>query len=76
MNESKRRSLREATQFLSRAITLVDGVCDREEDAMDNCPENLQESDRFANMETAVDNMREAIEKMDEAKDCIEAAMK
>lgn len=75
MNESKRKSLRDAIQHLSRVIALVESVCDAEEDAMDNCPENLQESDRYMTMESAVDNMHEALDKLGEAEECIEAAM-
>ena len=42
MNESKRKSLREALGLIGRAITITENVCDKEEDALDSCPENLQ----------------------------------
>ena len=75
MNETKRRSLREALSLISRAIIITENVCDKEQDAMDNCPENLQNTDRFEAMENAVENLNDAVEKLEEAKGQIEAAM-
>lgn len=42
---------------------------------MDNLPDNLQCTERFEAMENAVDNLNDAVEKMEEAKSQIEAAM-
>lgn len=75
MNNERRGSLKEAIRLLSRASTIVDTVCDKEQDCMDNYPENLQSTDRFERMEDAVDSLNEALEKLDEAKDCIQAAI-
>lgn len=76
MNETKRRSLREALSLISRAIIITEGVCDKEQDALDNCPENLQSTDRFEAMESAVENLNDAVEKLEEAKSNIEAAIR
>ena len=43
---------------------------------MDNYPENLQGTDRFEQMEDAVDNLNDALEKIDEVKGHIEMAIK
>lgn len=75
MNETKRKSLRDALSLISRAIIITESVCDKEQDAMDNLPENLQCTERFEAMENAVDNLNDAVEKMEEAKSQIEAAM-
>lgn len=75
MNKAKRKLLREALVVLGNATSVVEYVCDQEQDAMDNLPENLQESDRFAEMEDGVDNLNEALEKMEEAKSLIESAI-
>lgn len=75
MNETKRKSLRDALSLISRAIIITESVCDKEQDAMDNLPENLQCTERFGAMENAVDNLNDAVEKMEEAKSQIEAAM-
>lgn len=75
VNETKRKSLRDALSLISRAIIITESVCNKEQDAMDNLPENLQCTERFEAMENAVDNLNDAVEKMEEAKSQIEAAM-
>ena len=75
VNETKRKSLRDALSLISRAIIITESVCDKEQDAMDNLPENLQCTERFEAIENAVDNLNDAVEKMEEAKSQIEAAM-
>lgn len=76
MNETKRKSLREALSLISRAIIVTEGICDKEQDALDNCPENLQSTDRFEAMENAVENLNDAVEKLEDAKSNIEAAIR
>ena len=76
VNETKRKSLRDALSLISRAIIITESVCDKEQDAMDNLPENLQCTERFEAMENAVDNLNDALEKIDEVKGHIEMAIK
>lgn len=76
MDNKRRSRLREAIGMLSNATTVVESVCDKEQDCMDNCPENLQGSERFERMEDAVDNLNDALEKLEEAKEHIEAAIR
>lgn len=75
MNNARRARLRTAVSQLTDVESIVQSVCDQEEDAMDNCPENLQNGDRFDCMELAVDSLNDALEKLDEAKDCIQTAI-
>lgn len=75
MDNKRRSSLKEAIQLLTRVSTMVDTVCDKEQDCVDNYPENLQSTERFERMEDAVENLNEALEKIDDAKSCIQAAM-
>ena len=42
---------------------------------MDNMPESLQESQRYCDMEEAVDNMDSAIDSLDDAIDYIEGVI-
>ena len=76
MDNKRRSRLREAIGMLSNATTVVEAVCDKEQDCMDNCPENLQGSERYERMEDAVDNLNDALERLEEAKEYIEAAIK
>ncbi len=75
MNEKRRGRLRDALKMLSNAASLVESVCDSEQDALDNYPENLQGTERFEHMEAAVDSLNDALEKIDDAKGYIESAI-
>lgn len=75
MNNKRRSRLSAAIGMLSNAASIVEAVCDDEQDCMDNCPENLQGSERFERMENAVDSLNDAIEKIEEVKGCVELAM-
>ena len=44
------------------------------EDCLDNLPENLQDSERYQKMDSAVDNLESAVDSIDEAKERISAA--
>lgn len=75
MNAERRNRLRNAIRMLTSVAHIIESVCDKEEDCMDNYPENLQSTDRFEQMETAVDSLNGALEKLDDAKECIELAI-
>lgn len=75
MNNKRREKLREAIALFDRASSLVEMVCDAEDDCVDRVPENLQGSNRYEAMEEALDNLNRAIEKIDEAKEYLTAAM-
>lgn len=67
MNKQRRIRLRESNILLIKALQIVNAVKDEEQDALDNFPENLQNSERYTAMENAIDDLEEAI-------DCIEQA--
>jgi len=67
MNKQRRIRLRESNSLLARALQIIYAVKDEEQDALDNFPENLQNSERYTAMEDAIDGLEEAI-------DCIEQA--
>lgn len=75
MNDKRRGRLKDALKMLSSAASIVDSVCDSEQDCLDNYPENLQSTERFEHMEVAVDSLNEALEKIDEAKEHIQSAI-
>jgi len=54
---------------------IADSVCDKEQDCIDNYPENLQGTERYEQMEAAVDSLNDALEKIDDAKGHIESAI-
>lgn len=74
--DNKRRGhLRDALRMLSSVTSVVEAVCDKEQDCVDNYPENLQSTDRFEHMEAVVDSLNDALEKIDDAKGHIESAI-
>lgn len=75
MNKQKRIKLKEATSFLEKAKNLISSVRDREQDDLDNCPENLRESERYVTMENAIDELEEAIENIEQATESVNNAM-
>lgn len=75
MNNARRDRLKDAIQLLNNATSIVDDVADKEGDAMDNMPENLQESERFSAMEEAVDLLNDATESIGEAIELIGQAV-
>ncbi len=76
MDAKRRGRLGDALRLLASAATIVDSVCDKEQDCIDNYPENLQSTERFEQMEAAVDNLNDALEKIDDAKGHIESAIR
>ena len=75
MNEKRRVQLRNALTMMSSAASIIDAVCDKEQDCLDNYPENLQGTERFERMEDAVESLSGALEKIDEAKEFVSVAM-
>ncbi len=75
MDNKRRDKLRDALTMLERVVSIITTVCDKEENCVDNYPENLQNTETYENMEAAVENLNDALDKLDEAKDSIEAAL-
>lgn len=74
MNQARRQSLMKAKILLNGALDIIRETQDKEQDAMDNYPENLQSTQVYETMETSVDTMEEAASLIDEALDSLEQA--
>ncbi len=72
MNKNKRAKLKEASDLISKAGSIVEGVMEDEQECLDNMPENLQGSERCSAMEEAIDNMGEALDHIALAEECID----
>lgn len=75
MNDKRRGRLRNALRTLELVRSAVESAADEEKDGVDNCPENLQGSDRFERMEEAADHLEDAVGSLDEAADHIREAI-
>ena len=76
MNNARRELLGRAVSLLDQAYDIVSAALDQEQDCLDNMPENLQDSERYQKMESAVDCLEGAIESIDEARDNIKIGCK
>lgn len=76
MNDKRRGKLQRAIDFIERAYDIIDGVRYEEQDSMDNIPEALQGSERYARMEDACDALERAYDYCDSAIDALNDAKK
>ena len=75
MNNARRDQLRGVVALLDRAVSIISNVSDAEENALDNVPENLQDSERCEKMEEALNFLDSAVEDIESAKDHIESVI-
>ena len=71
MNDKRRAKISDALLSISKTLVVLEAVKDDEEEALWNIPENLQTSDRYYEMEEHVNNLIEAIEKIEQGADCL-----
>lgn len=60
MNKNRRKMIRKIVEQLGGLKEELDNVKDEEQEALDSMPENLQESERGEEMQTAIDVMEDA----------------
>ena len=75
VNEKRRGRLQDALNMLNSVTAIVESVCDSEQDCMDNYPENLQGTEKYERMESAVDRLNDALENIEEVKGYIQSAL-
>ena len=75
MNKRRRSSLRNAAKYLDMAIDLIRDAKYEEQDALDNMPENLQNSEKYESMESVIDVLEDALSSIDDARDYIDRAI-
>lgn len=75
MNKQRRDLLKTALNFVEQALSVVTQAKDQEQNCLDNMPENMIDSDRYAKMESAVDQLEEAENGLEEVKQAITEAI-
>ena len=63
--------LKGAIDNISKAVSMIDSVCRSEQFALNNVPENLQDSDRAIQMEENIDALSDASEELGDIKDIL-----
>ena len=72
MNKARRKKIEEIRDAISSLYDDLESVKIDEEDAFDNLPESLQESDRGESMQDAIDHLDSACDMLQEAIDELE----
>lgn len=72
MNKARRNKLEKIKDVIEIERGKLQIVCEEEQDTMMNIPENLQECERYYNMEAYVEFMEEAIEHLDDVMDILD----
>lgn len=75
MNKARRNELAKIKDVIEIERGKLQIVCEEEQDTMMNIPENLQECERYYNMEAYVEFMEEAIEHLDDVIDIFDEMM-
>lgn len=74
MNQDRRKQIDEAAGMLQDALALIEQIRDEEQEAFDNMPESLQQSDRGIASEEAANDLSEAVDNITETIDTLENA--
>jgi exonuclease VII small subunit len=72
MNKARRKRIETLVAQISDLVAEIESVADEEREAMGNMPESLWESERYAEMETAIDALDEVVEQMQSAASALE----
>lgn len=75
MNKTRRKSIQQIIDTLTDLKENVDLLREEEQEAYDNLPESLQESERGEAMSSAIYNLEDAMENIDLVTDSLEEAM-
>ncbi len=67
MNKARRISITKIADSLQALKSDVESIQSEEQDAYDNLPESLQDSERGDRMQEAIDNLDDAMTLIDEA---------
>lgn len=67
--------MEKANLYLDLAIDVAQDVKYDEENCLNNMPENLENTDKYINMEKAIDYLEDAIESIKEARDYVSNAI-
>ena len=75
MNRIRRKALEDILSKLEDVHAMLTDVQEAEEEARDNIPESLQESERYEHAEAACDALYEAVSNLEAAAESIQEAI-
>ena len=74
MNKARRMRLIAVQSKLSDLKAEIEQICDEEQEAYDNLPEGLQDSERGVSMESAIEELDDAASDLEGVIDTLKAA--
>ncbi|MDR2002120.1 MAG: hypothetical protein LBQ74_03745 [Prevotella sp.] len=75
MNNARRKKIEDINDELGKLLERLEELRDEEQEAYDNLPEGIQDSERGENMYNAIDNIESAISSMEEIADYLNEAI-
>lgn len=66
------KSIREVQEIMDGIRADIEGIQDEEQEAFDNLPESIQESERGENSQYAIDELEDILSNLDTIKDDVE----
>lgn len=72
MNKQRRKKIEEAYKLMTDALTLLNYVRDEEQEALDNLPDNLQDSKRADDYTDNIDQLDYSIGNLEDAMNDLE----
>lgn len=72
MNKQRRKKIEEAYKLMTDALVLLNYVRDEEQEALDNLPENLQDSKRADDYTDNIDQLDYSIGNLEDAMNDLE----
>lgn len=74
MNNTRRSQITDIMEKLSSLQTSIEELLEEEQEAFDNLPEGIQDSERGEAIQTAIDNLEEAVGNCEELLNNLEMA--
>jgi len=75
MNKARRKALSQIIEQIEALEAALEELTAEEQDALDNIPDSLAQSDRAINLQGAVDAMESAAVSLEEAREAIGTAV-
>ena len=75
MNDKRRNRIEDVRAAIDNWVGEIEALATEEQDAFDNMPENLQESERGQASEESANQLNEAVSAAEELVNCLQAAM-
>lgn len=75
MNNDRRKRIEKVQEQIEGLLAEIEELRDEEQEALENLPESLQETERGERMQTAVDALDEAYTNLDSVNDSLNEAL-